>query len=190
MADKVTIMKKWINDIVEDPNVDASEQDLAYIIYAAYVYGTTGEKINIGEVFGKEFKMLNMIMPNIYGQIDNIKNYDPSDGRNAKYDADAIRECRLRGLTAKETCIELGYPEAKARSITTNKGWKEAGEILRGMETTVQNESESVLGVSKELISNVQKKSDLTQKLTEKDRSVQNVSDGQNESDLTFGFDF
>ena len=128
----IKVMKKWFDDIWNDPNEETTEQEMAYIMYATLMYGFYGEKINIGEVFGAEFKGLNRSMPNIYGQIDNIKDYAENAGAAAsKYDSDAIKELRLKGLTAKEVCAELGYPEEKARSITSNKGWVEAGKELR-----------------------------------------------------------
>lgn len=186
MADKVTLMRKWFDDIVDDPNIDTTEQELAYMIYAAYMYGTTGEKVNIGEVFGKEFKLLNMMMPNIYGQIDNIMHYDPSNGKNVKYDAEAIKECRLRGLSAKEICVELGYPEARSRSITSNKGWIEAGKILKGMEEGVQKLSESVQNDFK----NSSEKYRNVQKNTEMDRSVLDTENNVSVQKSVNGFDF
>lgn len=132
MADKMTFMKKWINDIRADENVDMTEQEIAYVIYAAVNYGLSGEKINHGEIFGKEFKHLNYAMPNIYGQIDNIQNYgEEKKATVLKYDADAIYELRMKGHTAKEICLELGYPVEKANNITSNKGWVRANQELK-----------------------------------------------------------
>ena len=141
---RAVIMKSWIDEVREDPNLEVSEQGIAYIIYAAVHYGHTGEKINIGEVFGNEFKSLNMVMPGIYVQMNKIANYDPSNGGNVKYDAEAIKELRLQGFKAREICQKLGYPEDKANNLTTNKGWKEAGQILKEKKNSVQNNPESV----------------------------------------------
>ncbi len=121
-------MSKWLKDIKEDQNLELSEQELAYIVYAAVKYGLEGEKLNLGEVFGKEFKYLNIAMPNIYGQIDNIQGYDL--GRRTKYDSEKIKELKLKGYTAVQICEELGYDKSKARSLTSNKGWREAVQIL------------------------------------------------------------
>lgn len=132
MADKMTVMKKWIEDIRADENLDMTEQEIAYVVYAAVNYGLTGDKINHGELFGKEFKHLNYAMPNIYGQIDNIQNYgEEKKASILKYDSDAIYALRMQGYTAKEICIELGYPTEKANNITSNKGWVRAGQDLK-----------------------------------------------------------
>ncbi len=132
MADKMTVMKKWIEDIRADENLDMTEQEIAYVVYAAVNYGLTGDKINHGELFGKEFKHLNYAMPNIYGQIDNIQNYGEEKKVTVlKYDADAIYGLRMQGLTAKEICISLGYPVEKANNITSNKGWVRANQELK-----------------------------------------------------------
>lgn len=142
MADKMTFMAKWLEDIRADENLDVTEQELAYIVYAAVVYGISSEKINIGAIFGNEFKFLNMAMPNIYGQIDNIQSYNPN--RKSEYDSDAIKDLRLEGKTAKQICEILGYDTSKANSLTSNKGWKEAGQILKqnctdSIQKSVQN---------------------------------------------------
>lgn len=121
---KMTFMGKWLDDIENDPNFELTEEEKAYITYAAVKFGLTGEKINIGEVFGKEFNGLNMAMSNIYGQIDNIQSYNPN--RKTIYDENAIYELRLKGFTAVQICEELGYDVAKAKSLTSNKGWVRA----------------------------------------------------------------
>ena len=132
MADKMTVMKKWIDGIRNDENLEVTEQEMAYIMYAMITFGLDGEKVNIGDVFGKEFKHLNFAMSNIYGQIENIQNYgEEMKASVLKYDADKIYELRMAGMTAKEICIELGYGEEKANNITSNKGWKLAGVELK-----------------------------------------------------------
>ena len=168
---KVTLRKQWFDDIKNDPNFDITEQELAYIIYAAAMYGFTGEKVNIGEVFGREFRGLNFTMPNIYGQIDNIQQYDPSKGKVVKYDSNAIYELKVQNekMTAREICKALGYPEDKARSLTSNEGWKRAQkEILqkKSENTDTDQSNQSVLSV--------QIDSELTQKSTD---SVQKKSE-------------
>ena len=179
MADKITLRKKWFDDVINDPNFETDEQELAYMIYAAVMYGFNGEKIDIGEVFGKEFKGLNRSMPNIYGQIDNIKNYDFGTGNKTKYDAEMIRDLRLQGLTAKQICKELGISEDKARSLTSNRGWLEAGKIL-----TEEGQTESQKSVQKSQISvqSQTEKSDLTctdesEKVRNGQKSVQKKSE-------------
>ena len=193
MADerKVVLKPKWFEDVENDPNFELNKQEMAYITYAASQYGFYQEKINLGEVFGKEFARLNFIMPNIYGQIDNIKNYDPSDGGNIKYDAEAIKECRLKGMTAKEICKELGYPEDKSKSLTSNKGWIEAGKILK--EKSVQSKTESTESVQKEkkVVSiknteSVQKDMDMEQICI----NTENTEKAESVSKYAGGFDF
>jgi len=170
MADKMTFMAKWLEDIRADENLDISEQELAYITYAAVIYGISSEKLNIGETFGNEFRFLNMAMPNIYGQIDNIQSYNPN--RKSEYDAEAIKELRLAGKTARQICEELGYDVDKANSLTSNRGWREAGQILRqkctDMEKPVQKSVQNVQKSGK----SVQKQKE--QICTEMDKSVQN----------------
>ena len=131
-ADKMTIMKNWIDGIRNDENIDLTEQQMAYIIYAMVTYGLEGTKVNIGTVFGEEFKHLNLAMSSIYTHIDNIQNYAEEKKTSVlKYDANRIYELRLEGYTAKEICIMEGYGEDKANNITSNKGWKLAGEELK-----------------------------------------------------------
>jgi len=141
MADKMTVMRKWLDDIEADENVTLTDNDRAFIAYAILRYGLYGEKTNIGEVFGKEHGMLNYLMPNIYGQIDNIQNYKPVDN-SGKYDPKKIYELRLEGHTAKQICQELGYPVEKWRSITSNKGWTDAKKELEKREKNVSEMSD------------------------------------------------
>lgn len=181
MADKVTVMKKWIDDIRNDENLaGVTEQELAYIIYAAVMYGLEDEKINISGLFGAEFKHLNWAMSNIWGQIDNIQGYNKNQGDiNIKYDKEAIKNLRLEGYTAKQICEKLNYPLEKARSITSNKGWIEAGEILRKKTESVQNsdyyEEESVQKIQKiqtESTDSVQKNTDSWKDLSQKSAPI------------------
>ena len=138
MANSVKLMKQWFDTIREDENLgDITEQELAYVIYAAVHYGFSSEKINIGAIFGNEFKTLNYIMPNIYSQIDNIQNYGENKVK-AKYDDEAIYNLRLEGLTAKQICERLGYDVNKANSLTSNKGW-----IKANKERSVQKSTDS-----------------------------------------------
>lgn len=193
MADerKVTLKPKWFEDVENDPNFELNKQEMAYITYAAAQYGFYQEKINIGEIFGKEFAQLNFIMPNIYGQIDNIKNYDPTNGGTIKYNADAIKECRLKGLTAKEICTELGYPIDKAGSLTSNKGWIEAGKILK--EKSAQNSTENTESVQTEKNIIPIKNTESVQKCTDieqTDNTDNTDSVQKSNSSYMDGFDF
>lgn len=176
---KMTVMKKWFDDILDDPNDDTTPQEMAYIMYAVLHYGLYGEKINIGEIFGQEFKGLNRAMPNIYGQIDNIKNFDPADGKKVKYDAEVVKQMRLEGLTAREIVVKLGYGEDKARSLTTTKGWKEAGRILAN-----QKKSENTDSVQKVWKVDNIKNTDLLQKNTDLNQTVSDMSKTE-KSDLS-----
>lgn len=152
MADKMIFQRKWYDAIKNDDYIETTEQEMAYILYAAMIYSFEGERIDIGEVFGKEFKGLNRSMPNIYSQIDNIKDWsDKMNEAKRKYDSDRIRELRLQGLSAREICIAEGYGEDKANNITSNRGWKEAGEILKGnkIQKSVQKFPENPESVQK-----------------------------------------
>lgn len=176
---RVVLKPKWFEDIENDPNLDFSTQEMAYIVYAASRYGFYQEKINIAEVFGKEFARLNIAMSNIYGQIDNIKNWDKSNGANVKYDAEAIKECRLKGMTAREICIELGYPLDKVKSLTSNKGWVEANKILK--EEKIQKSTDSVQNRNEQIIQKKTENTDLSNTestentdLSQKDRNLFN----------------
>ena len=73
--DKMIFMRDWYESIMNDEYIETTEQEMSYILYAAMQYCFTGEKINLGEVFGSEFRGLNRSMPNIYSQIDKIMSY-------------------------------------------------------------------------------------------------------------------
>ena len=49
MADGVTLMSKWFEDIKDDPNLKITDQDIAYMIFAAAQYGFYGVKVDLGE---------------------------------------------------------------------------------------------------------------------------------------------
>lgn len=129
---KMTFMGKWLTSLETDSYIDLSEEEIAFIVLATVRYGLRDEKTNFEEKYGKEFKMLNMAMPNIYNQIDSIKHYDPTGKKiSEKYDSEQIKELRLQGMSAKQICAELGYDINSSKSLTSNKGWKEAGEITK-----------------------------------------------------------
>jgi len=151
MSDSVKLMKKWFDDIQGDEIVGGlSAQEMAYVIYAAAHYGFSSEKTNFEMEFGKEFKNLAFIMPNIYGQIDNISSYPDKMGNNVKYDADQIYQLRMEGKTGKEICKILGLPLDKERSLSTNPGWKKAKKDLDAQKNTdsVQKNTETVQTVT------------------------------------------
>lgn len=133
MADNRMIFQRdWYENIVNDKFVPTTDQEIAYLLYAAMKYSFYDEQVDLGEVFGKEFANLNRSMTSIYGQIDKIKNYgEEKKAAVLKYDADRIYELRLKGHTAKEICVMEGYGEDKANNITSNRGWKRAGEELK-----------------------------------------------------------
>lgn len=148
MRTKLTFMKQWYDALAEDQNLDLTEQDLAYILYAAARYAFADEKINIGEVFGKEFKGLNIAMPNIYSQMDNIKEFgERNKGVNQRYDNEKVKELAALGYTQKEVCLELGYDVDKSKSLSSNKGWKEGRALFEQGGSRI--EDSSVIKLSK-----------------------------------------
>lgn len=166
MADKVTLMSKWFEDIKDDPNIDVTDQDLAYLIFAAAQYGFYGVKVDLGATFGREFRGLNMCMSNIYGQIDRIKGYDPREGK-LKYDHEKIKELRLQGLTAKEICEELGIPQEKAKSLSTTKGWLEAKKLLESNAEGYTEDTDSVYDAAGKMSKKIEENTDFGQIQTE-----------------------
>ena len=141
MADTFKFQKDWYESIINNPYVKTSPQEMAYILYAAMQYAfNDGAPIDIGEVFGPEFGGLNRDMPNIYGQMDKIKNYEKGKKEDV-YDHEAIYKLRMEGKTGKEICLALGYSLSKVNSLTTTKGWKKAKEEME--KNAVQN-TESV----------------------------------------------
>ena len=123
MADKMIFQRKWYDAIKNDEYIETTDQEMAYILYAAMIYSFEGERIDIGEVFGAEFKGLNRSMPNIYSQIDNIKDWsDKMSDAKRKYDPERIKELRLQGYKAREICEIEGYDVSKANNITSNRG--------------------------------------------------------------------
>lgn len=131
MADRFTFMKDQFDAEMEDENNQTTEQEMAYILFAAAKFAFTGEKINIGEVFGKEFKGLNRSMPNIYTQIEKIINYgEKFQGANQKYNDEEVKALAAQGLTQKEICEQLGYDASKSKSLSSNKGYKEGRQLF------------------------------------------------------------
>ena len=144
--DKLVFMKRWYDAEMNDENNDTTPQEMAYILYAAAVFAFTGEKINIGDVFGKEFKGLNRSMPNIYSQIVSMKDWEDTHTQaNQKYDNEKIKELAIQGFTQKEICEKLGYDVEKSKSLSSNKGYREGRQILqkKQKEGNIGNNSDS-----------------------------------------------
>ena len=148
MADTFKFQKDWYEDIVNNPFIKTSPQEMAYILYAAMQYAfNDGTPIDLGEVFGAEFKGLNRDMPNIYGQMDKIKNYQ-NNKNEEKYNNEAIYKLRMEGKTGKEICKILGYPVECERSLSSTKGWVKAKkELQKNTEICTEN-TESVQSVT------------------------------------------
>jgi len=166
LADGVTLMSKWFEDIKDDPNLKVTDQDIAYMTFAATQYGFYGIKTDLGEMFGSEFRGLNMCMPNIYGQIDNMKGFDPKNGKY-KYDSEKVKELAAQGKTAKEICKMLGYPEDRAKSLTSNKGWIEGRKLLSENAEECTESTDSVYDAEGERSENLIENTEIVQKQTE-----------------------
>jgi hypothetical protein len=155
MADKMIFQKSWYDAIMADEYLETTEQEMAYILYAAMIYSFDGTRINLGEVFGAEFKGLNRSMPNIYQQIDGIKNWgEKNQQKNQKYDNEAIKELAAMGYTQKQICIELGYDVAKAKSLSSNPGYKEGRAIWLAKLAKEKESSVTVSNKTSEKLSN------------------------------------
>lgn len=140
--DKMIFMKDWYESIMSDEYIETTEQEMSYILYAAMQYWFTGEKINLGTVFGNEFKGLNRSMPTIYSQIDKMAEYIDKQGKkNQKYDNDAVEELAAQGMSQKEICRALGYDESKSNSLSSNAGYKRGRDrFLNEKSSSVQND--------------------------------------------------
>ena len=193
MANIIESVKTWIEEIENDQYLNMSKVEISYITYATCRYIWYNEKTNMSEFFGEEYKNLNLAMSNIYSQVDKIKNYRKDDvENNIKYDSEKIKELRLKGYTAKEICVELGYPESKSKSLTSNKGWKEANIELKQKSQTentdsvqkIQNDTEKTeQKLQTENTENIQKSTDSVQ-------MGQNVTDLSQMNTDSGGFDF
>ena len=128
MADTFKFQKDWYEAIMNDQYVSTTPQEMAYILYAAMLYAFSGKPVDLGEIFGAEFRGLNRSMPNIYGQMDKIQNYQRNKGADDKYDNEAIYRLRMQGKKGSEICEILGYPPDKERSLSSTKGWIKARE--------------------------------------------------------------
>ena len=149
MADvtKVSILREWVEELQGDELTALNEKEMAYVLYGLVTYGLTGEKTDMS-IFGSEYKSLNRSISGYYGQIDRVMSFgEKMNSSRVKYDNEKIKELRLKGYTARQICIELEYGEDKAKSVTTTKGWIEAGQIMKQMRTentdSVQKKTEN-----------------------------------------------
>lgn len=178
MADTFKFQKDWYEAIMNDKFVKTSPQEMAYILYAAMLYAFDGKPVDLGEIFGAEFCGLNRSMPNIYGQMDKIQNYQKNKGTDDKYDNEAIYQLRMQGKKGSEICAILGYPPDKERSLSSTKGWRKAREDKK---KGIQIDTE-ILQKSVKNTDSVQKNTDV-QMNTE---SVQTVQKSVNFTDFDF----
>jgi hypothetical protein len=133
MNNKVTIMADWIKSLIDDSKVGAgmNETCVAYVLYGVFQYGVYGEKVDLGATFGQQFGVLNYVLSTLYPQIDKMQNFSKGEHKGGKYDNDAIKELAMQGLGPKAICEQLGYDPAIAKSISTNRGYKEGKEIFK-----------------------------------------------------------
>lgn len=172
--DQIIFLQEWFNELANDEFTPASPEELAYILYAATRYSWFGEKTNFEETFNRAD--LNKIMSTYYAQIDRITGYRKSSGKgNQKYDNDAVKELAAKGLSQKAICIELGYDVTKARSLSSNSGYRQGREIFKESQKllevnkTDKNQKLSVLNKTDE--------TDKSQKLSETDKNQSEKSE-------------
>lgn len=122
---KIVILEDWIEDIKNDKNLAGgiNEQAIAYILYALYQYNVTGEQVDLGAIFGGAAGILNFVVSGLYSQVDKIKGVHKGS-KGSKYDNEAIEELAASGMGPKAICEELGLDPAKAKSLSSNKGYK------------------------------------------------------------------
>ena len=126
-------MEDWIKSLENDPIIGSTinETAVSMILYGLYQYGVSGEKVDLGEVFGKQFAVYNYALLGLYPQVDKMQKYSKGVNKGGKYDNDAIKELAMQGLGPKAICEQLGYDPAIAKSISTNRGYKEGKEIFK-----------------------------------------------------------
>ena len=170
MASNIVFLEQWKDDLLNDEFAPLSEEEIAYLIYAAATYCWSGEKTDFNEVFNRPD--LNRVMAPYYTQIDNIVNYKDNmkkvtEGKQT-FDNDAIKELAAQGVSQKEICRRLGYDEARSRSLSSNRGYREGRAIFMSTPKMLsQNQSEKSESVSSEsesqsVESESKKKSELT----------------------------
>lgn len=137
---KVTIMEDWIKSLENDPIIGSSinETAVSMILYGLYQYGTTGEKVDLGAVFGQQFAVYNYALLGLYPQVDKMQKFSRGVHKGGKYDDEAIRELASKGLGPKAICIKLGYDPVAAKSISSNKGYKDGREEYKNRDNKVE----------------------------------------------------
>jgi hypothetical protein len=164
---------------------------MAYIVYAAMQYAfNDGQPIDLGETFGEQFRGLNRSMPNIYDQINRIRNYEKNKNEE-KYDNDAIYQLRMEGKTGKEICQILGYPLERERSLSSTKGWKRAREDKKKNTEICKTSVNSIEKIQIQNTESVQNNTENIQKDTESVQSVNTESVKNLQKSVNFtGFNF
>jgi hypothetical protein len=191
MADTFKFQKDWYEAILNDKYVKTTPQEMAYIVYAAMQYAfNDGQPIDLGETFGEQFRGLNRSMPNIYDQINRIRNYEKNKNEE-KYDNDAIYQLRMEGKTGKEICQILGYPLERERSLSSTKGWKRAREDKKKNTEICKTSVNSIEKIQIQNTESVQNNTENIQKDTESVQSVNTESVKNLQKSVNFtGFNF
>lgn len=202
---EIIFLKKW-EDSLRNAEIDPfTEEEIAFMMYAAVHYGRDGEKTDFEKVFNR--KDLNRVFNSYYVQIDSIKDFKNKQGENnvaqgnQSYDNDAIKELAMQGYTQKEICRKLGYDEKKSRSLSSNKGYRAGIEIFKQLPPQQQNELKSKKKL--EIVSSDSKKSEKVRNESEintsdKKEEVRNLSENvrtdsekvRNESEVVSLFNF
>ena len=178
--DQIIFLQEWFNELANDEFTPASPEELAYILYAATRYSWFREKTNFEEVFDRAD--LNKIMTTYYAQIDRITGYRENSGKNnQKYDNEAVKALAAKGLSQKAICMELGYDVSKARSLSSNSGYREGREIFKNSkDLSVSNKTDEtdIPDKNQKLsVSNKTDKTDESQKLSETDKNQSEKSE-------------
>ena len=175
--DQIIFLQEWFNELANDEFTPASPEELAYILYAATRYSWFREKTNFEEVFDRAD--LNKIMTTYYAQIDRITGYRENSGKNnQKYDNEAVKALAAKGLSQKAICMELGYDVSKARSLSSNSGYREGREIFKNSkDLSVPNKTDIPDKNQKLSVSNKTDKTDESQKLSETDKNQSEKSE-------------
>ena len=191
MADTFKFQKDWYEAILNDKYVKTTPQEMAYIVYAAMQYAfNDGQPIDLGETFGEQFRGLNRSMPNIYDQINRIRNYEKNKNEE-KYDNDAIYQLRMEGKTGKEICQILGYPLERERSLSSTKGWKKAREDKKKNTEICKTSVKSIEKIQIQNTESVQSNTENVQKDTDSVQSVNTESVKNIQKSVNFtGFNF
>ena len=127
-------MEDWISALEDEKRIGGSlsPECVAYILYGAYKYGVSGKPVDLGGVFGDQYGVLNLFLSGLYPQIDKMQNFSKGEHKGGKYNNDAIFELARQGKGPKAICEELGYDPASAKSIASNKGYKEGRILFKG----------------------------------------------------------